>query len=143
LAVLAAHPGHEVSCLELATGSALSPRGTPGEPLLDRQAVAAYRARITALQEEIDDADACADLERAATARLELDRYLEELAKATGLAGRSRHFADDAERARVAVHKAIKRALAQIEAADPQIADELRHRVATGMRCVFRLQRTT
>ena len=61
------------------------------------------------------------DLERVARTRLELDRYLEELARATGLGGRSRSFADAAERARVSVHKAIKRALASITEAHPDL----------------------
>jgi hypothetical protein len=141
LAMLVERPGEEIPCIELATGSALTLRGAPTEPVLDPAAVAAYRRHIAALQEDIDDADACADLERAATARLELDRCLDELAKATGFAGRPRHFHDDAERARVAVHKAIKRALAQLEAVDPGVADELRARIVTGMRCVFRPRR--
>ncbi len=138
LATLVERAGQEIPCIELASRSALTLTGVPAEPLLDPQAIAAYRQHITSLQEDIDEADACADLERAATKRVELDRYLEELTKATGLGGRSRHFHDDAERARVAVSKAIKRAIAHLEAADPHIADELRARVVTGMRCVFR-----
>ena len=89
-----------------------------GQPVLDDRAKATYRRRIEELQHEVDDADACADLERAARARAELDQFVAELARATGFAGRGRSFADEAERARVAVRKAIKRAVAMITEAD-------------------------
>jgi hypothetical protein len=136
LATLVRRMGDEVACLELASGNALTLRGA-GEPVLDAVAKAAYRREIQDLQCELEEAEADSDLDRAARARLELDRYLEELARATGFAGRSRTFDDDAERARVSVHKAIKRTLVQVEAADPLIGEEVRARVLTGMRCIF------
>ena len=43
----------------------------------------------------------------------------------------------DAERARVAVTKAIGRALTRIEQVDAGVADHLRARVRTGVVCVF------
>src|SRR5207342_924602 len=96
--------GTPISALELASGHALAGRGAEAQPLLDAEATAAYRQRVS----ELDDADACADPERAARARAELDRLVEELTRCSGLAGRSRSFAHNAERARVSVHKAIK-----------------------------------
>ena len=47
-------------------------------------------------------------------------------------------FADEAERARVAVHKAIKRAVAMITEAEPVLGREIGSRVVTGTRCVYR-----
>ena len=67
----------------------------------------------------------------------ELDRFVAELARATGFGGRTRSFVDGAERARVSVHKAIKRALATIAEADPTLGRELASRVVTGTRCVY------
>ncbi len=93
--------------------------------------------RIEELQ-RVDDADVCADLERAARARVELDQLVAELARATGFAGRGRCFADEAERARVAVRKAIKRAVAMITEVEPILGGEIGSRVVTGTRCVFR-----
>ena len=61
-----------------------------------------------------------------------------ELARATGFGGRGRCFADEAERARVAVRKAIKRALASIIEVEPVLGGEIASRVVTGTRCVFR-----
>jgi hypothetical protein len=138
LTELFAQPGLEIAAVALASGHALACRGTPSEPLLDVRATAEYRCRIEELDREIDDADACADIERAAMARAELDRLVEELLHTTGLAGGSRTFTDDAERARVSVHKAIKRALRMIADADASLGHELSSRVVTGMRCVYR-----
>lgn len=140
LTELFAQPGREVAAVALASGHALACRGTPGEPLLDARATAEYRCRIEELDREIDEADACADIERAAIARAELDRLVEELLNTTGLAGGSRTFTDDAERARVSVHKAIKRALRTIADADAALGHALSSRVVTGMRCVYRAE---
>ena len=106
--------------------------------MLDARAAASYRQRIAELRSEVDEAEAWADLERAARARLELDAVLDELRRASGLGGRSRSFGDDAERARVSVHKALKRALRMITEVDPVLGAELASRTVTGMRCVYR-----
>jgi tetratricopeptide (TPR) repeat protein len=137
LAQMIAHPDVEIAAIELSGGHATSCRSSSGQPVLDARAKAEYRRRIEELQEEVEDADVCADLARAARARAELDRFVDELTRATGFAGRSRSFTDDAERARVAVHKAIKRALATISEADSELGRELSSRVVTGARCVY------
>ena len=129
------HPDVDIAAVDLA-GAASAPSGR--DPVLDPRAKAAYRRRVEELQADLDDAERCSDLERVTRTRLELDRYLEELARATGLGGRSRSFADAAERARVSVHKAIKRALAAITEAHPDLGRELASRVVTGTRCVYR-----
>jgi hypothetical protein len=105
--------------------------------VLDADAKAAYRRRIEELRSELADAEECADLERAARAREELDRFLEELARCTGFAGRARSFTHNAERARVSVHKAIKRAVSAIAEIDPAIGRAVGDRVVTGSTCVF------
>ena len=105
--------------------------------MFDDAAKAAYRRRVEDLRAEIDDADVCNDIERAARAREELDVLLDELRRAAGLGGRTRNFAHDAERARVSVRKAIIRALAAVRAADPILAAELDFRLVTGTRCSF------
>ena len=75
---------------------------------------------------------------RAARARAELDRFVEELARVTGFAGRTRTFTDEAERARVSVHKAVRRSLTMITDAEPVIGQVLGACVLTGLRCVYR-----
>ncbi len=59
------------------------------------------------------------------------------MASATGLGGRTRSFPDQGERARVAVGKAIRRALLRIAETDPFIGEHLRQNVQTGARCSY------
>jgi hypothetical protein len=59
------------------------------------------------------------------------------LGRAAGLAGRSRTFVDDAERARTAVAKAIRRAIDRVGRTEPALADRLRDQVRTGLVCCF------
>jgi len=54
-----------------------------------------------------------------------------------GLAGRTRALPDQPERARVAVGKAIRRALARITEADSVIGEHLRQTVHTGVHCSY------
>jgi hypothetical protein len=89
------------------------------------------------LREEIEDADHCADLERAARARIELDGLVAHLSAATGLGGKTRLFGRDAERARISVQKAIKRAIARISEIDPNLGGDIANRVVTGAQCAF------
>jgi hypothetical protein len=136
LAQLVDNAGHAIPAIELASGYAMVDRDS-SQPLLDSAARQAYREQVTALQDEIDDADRCADIERAARARLDLDRLLEELAAVTGLGGVTRQFGHDPERARIAVYKALKRAVATIADAQPELGREIGARLVTGTRCVF------
>lgn len=143
LAVLTANPGVEIAAVELAAGvdgltHAVRGNGMSSQPVLDRSAVQRYRARLTELGEEIDAAEARGDDDDAERARGEREWVIAELAAGTGLGGRARAFSDDGERARLAVGKAIRRALANIEAAEPVIGAQLRGGVHTGVRCWYR-----
>ena len=134
LARLVGSPGTEMLAADLAGGHSV--HGCR-QPVLDERAKATYRQRATELRAEVDEAEEACDIERAARARLELERFLQELARATGLGGRDRAFRDDTERARTSVQKAIKRALACITEADAVIGQALARRVVTGARCVY------
>ena len=126
LMTLLAHPDVEISAVSLASEHTMSCRGRPGRAPCSMPAPRrATGSASTSCASELDDAEACADLERAARARLELDAVLDELRRASGLGGRSRSFGDDAERARVSVHKAIKRALRMITEVDPVLGADL------------------
>lgn len=141
---LLAEPGREFHVLDLS-----SPAGTDREraevaatagsagPVLDAQAKAAYRRRVEELQDDIDDAEACADLERAGRAREELQVYLSELSGALGLGGRDRPAGSPAERARVAVTKTLRTAIDRIAAAEPALGAHLRSAVSTGIFCAY------
>ena len=127
----------EIPAIDLASAHSL-PATAARSLQLDAKAVTSYRRRIHELRSAIDDADACADIERASLARIELDELIDGLARSTGLGGASRLFPDDTERARVSVCKAIKRALRVIADADSALGEILAERVVTGTRCVYR-----
>lgn len=140
LAVLIANPGREIPAMELVAGldalTAGAYRATgSGQEVLDREAVRSYQRRLTALGTEIESGGGS---ERAAAARAERDWLTAELARASGIGGRTRAFPDAAERARIAVGKAIRRALQRIADADAAIGDHLRQAVHTGVRCCYR-----
>ncbi len=142
LAVLIANPGQEVQAADLvagltALGGAADKTAVSAQPLLDRVALQEYRHRITRLRAEIDDLESNHEPERAALARTEHDWLVTELAGAAGLGGRPRQFPESAERARIAVGKAIRRALARIAEADAVIGEHLRRTVHTGARCSY------
>jgi hypothetical protein len=136
LRTLLEHPGVEVPALTLAAdGMALA--GTGESALLDEQAVRDYRRRITDLQDDLAEATANNDLERASRAEAELDALVTQLAAATGFAGRPRHFIGADERARVSVTKAIRAAIKHLDAELPELGRHLTVTVHTGSRCVY------
>ncbi len=138
LGKLIANADVEIAAIDLASAHSLPATTAARSPQLDAEAVASYRRRIHELRSAIDDADACADIERASLARIELDELIDGLARSTGLAGTIRSFTDDTERARVSVCKAIKRALRMIADADSALGEILARRVVTGVRCTYR-----
>ncbi len=137
LCELVANEGTEIAAVELASGHVVGGRRDGPQIVLDDAAKAAYRHRVEDLRAEIDDAEACHDIERAARSREELDVLLDELRRAVGLGGRTRRFADDAERARVSVRKAIMRAVNAVRAVDAVLGTQLAERIVTGTRCAF------
>ncbi|MFI6396460.1 hypothetical protein [Nonomuraea sp. NPDC050540] len=134
LSVLIANPRREIRAIDLVAGVEDTPAPS-AQPVLDEYAERTYTARLTQLEEEIGELEAANDLERAAALRVERDWLVSELTASTGLGGRARTFTDDHERARVAVSKAIRRALTHIAEADEVIGAELRATVQTGIRC--------
>jgi tetratricopeptide (TPR) repeat protein len=136
LAELLESPGRNIPALTLASGEPAVPEAGRHE-LLDDQARAAYAARLRELAGELAEAEANADLGRAERLRAARDMLIDELERATGLGGRPRSFAGEAERARTAVRKAIKRAIDEIDAGHPAIGRVLRSSVTTGTTCVY------
>jgi hypothetical protein len=141
LAVLIANPRQEIQAADLVAGlSTLSNATGDGQaphPVLDHEAISEYRNRLRRLDAEIDQLESDDDLDGAARARAERDWLVTQLASAAGLSGRTRSFPGQGERARVAVGKAIRRALARITEADALIGEHLRQTVHTGGRCSY------
>lgn len=136
LHVLLASPGVEVPALRLAGGAQTVEQAGLGE-VVDAQALAAYRRRLLAIDSELDEADAWGDAGRAETLTVEREALLAQVSAATGLGGQPRTAGSSAERARVAVRKAIATALDAIHTADPVVARHLTARVRTGLLCCY------
>jgi hypothetical protein len=143
LAVLLANPDDEIHALDLVTGvdalgTASSGAAMSEQPTVDGDAMREYRQRLDELRTEIDRWEASDDLARAEDARVERDWLIAEVVGGTGFSGRTRNFSDNGERARIAVGKAIRRAVCQITEADAVIGRHLDHTVHTGIRCCYR-----
>lgn len=146
LAHLLAAPGREFHVLDLVTvlsgASTEAPRAEwPAVeagfdagvgPLLDEQAKAAYRRRITDVEEDLEEAHALGDTGRAEASELEREFLVRELARAVGLSGRDRPAGAPAERARVSVTRAVRYALARISEHHRPLGDHLDHAIRTG-----------
>jgi AAA ATPase-like protein len=156
LAVLLASPGVEIPAgdVELRAGQAggapqadasaaaeagLAVHGSPDSALagLDETAKREYRRRLEDLQEEIEQAEAWSDPERAARAREEMELIGSELAAAVGLGGRDRPLASSAERARLRVTRTIHTAIRRIGDQDEGLGYELGATVRTGTFCAY------
>jgi hypothetical protein len=138
LATLLANPGEEIRATDLAAGGFAPEVVLPGQRVLDGTALRAYRNRLSTLEDGIDELESGGDAERASRLRVERDWLVAELSAATGITGRIRTFTDTEERARIAVGKAIRRAVQRIARADPVVGALLRARVQTGLRCAYR-----
>jgi tetratricopeptide (TPR) repeat protein len=151
LARLLANPGREFHVLDLVaaeTGNVaqravsptggLSPKGfgDAGE-MLDERAKAAYRRRLDEIEDDLDQARALGDPERAAQADAERDFLVQELSRAVGLGGRDRRAASASERARAGVTRAIRQAIARIGEHHSQLGDHLDGAIRTGTYCAY------
>lgn len=133
LARLLSEPGRELHVLDL--DGRVDERGTG--PVLDERAKSAYRRRVLELEEELADAQRCADPVRAERAETELHALSAELASAVGLGGRDRLAGSAAERSRVAVRKATARAIRRIGDRDGELGLLLATTVRTGTYCCY------
>jgi tetratricopeptide (TPR) repeat protein len=110
--------------------------GDAGE-ILDARAKEAYRRRLTEIEEDIEQAQASGDLERAAQADAEREFIVRELGRAFGLGGRARRAASASERARVSVTRAVRQAIARIAEHHPQLGEHLGRTIRTGTYCAY------
>jgi tetratricopeptide (TPR) repeat protein len=151
LARLLADPGREYHVLDLVaaeTGSGAQvdssqAAGLPRSALsdagegLDAQAKDAYRRRLAEIDDDLEQAHAIGDAERAAQADAERDFLIQELARAFGLGGRDRRAASASERARAAVTRAVRQAMTRIAEHHPQLGQHLSRTIRTGTYCAY------
>jgi hypothetical protein len=149
VAALVASPGverHALDLVDLVEGVSVSGDGVDRRRLgdageaLDARSRAAYRQRVAELRDDVDDALAAGDDERAARLQGELDALVAELARAFGLGGRDRRAASAVERARLNVTRALRAALAKLSEALPAAGAVLDRRVRTGTYCAYEPQ---
>jgi hypothetical protein len=138
LARLLAEPGAEIHALDLVaaeSGAGIDRAG--GADAIDASAREAYRARLAELEEELDEARAWNDPERAARAEVERASLAEHLAGALGRGGRPRRLGSDAERARISATRAIRSALGRLADGDADLGRHLELTVRTGTFCRY------
>jgi predicted ATPase len=131
-------PGDAVPSLELVydTDEARAGAGDAGE-MLDHRARDEYRRRLSAVREELEEAEGRSDLGRAEAAQREIEFLSAELSRAFGLGGRSRRAASDAERARINATRAIRGAIERIAVLDAGLGDHLQSSITTGATCSY------
>jgi hypothetical protein len=118
---LLAAPGHDIAALDLVAGGA-GLRASDTGPVLDAVARDAYRARLAALDAQLDHADRIGDPRKAEAARVERDALLDQLRRDSGLGGRPRSMDIEAERARVNVTRTLRAAVERIAVDAPRAA---------------------
>jgi tetratricopeptide (TPR) repeat protein len=122
LATLLASPGMPIAALTLAAAAQ-----RPSPPEID-----ARRERVAELRQELAEAQAFNDPERAARAGAELEALAGELAVAGEREGAP------GERARVNVTRAIRAALRRIAEHEPELGHRLERTIRTGTSCAYR-----
>ena len=151
LARLLGDPGREFHVLDLVAGERVEPGkasraaepglrfsgGLDSGPLLDAQAKESYRRRLVEIEEDMDEARAMGDPERAAQSDAERDFIVRELSHAFGLGGRVRHAASPSERARVSVTRAVRQAMTRIREHNSPLGEHLDRAIRTGTYCAY------
>jgi tetratricopeptide (TPR) repeat protein len=133
LAVLLAEPGREFPALELCGGHDIG----DAIPLIDEEARASYRRRLTEVEEDIAEAEEHNDVARAERARSDREFLLAELSGAIGLGGRLRGTGGAAERARTSVTRSLRYALTRLTQQHPTLGEHLNRSVRTGSYCNY------
>ena len=128
---------HALDLLDGLDGEAAIDRGDAGD-LLDVRARADYRARLVDLREHLADAERRGDLGWIERLRTESEAIQSELSRAVGRGGRVRRAGGAAERARSAVTRRVREAIAKIAEHDPELGEHLGWAVRTGMTCSYR-----
>lgn len=134
LATLVANPATDVHVLTL-LGRPVPTTGA--DPILDQKARTAYRARLSAIDRALDEADHTGASEVGDALEHERAALIAQLASATGLGGRPRRLGDQTESARKTVGARIRESLRRIEEVHPALGAHLRASVTIGTSCRY------
>jgi predicted ATPase len=135
---LVARPHQPVTALALMGASideAISTADTG--PVVDAEALRAYRKRLAELDDELDAAALRGDSKRQAERSVERDALIAELKRATGLGGRPRRSGSPAEKARLNVTRTIRHAINDLATRAPELAAHLDESIVTGVSCCY------
>ena len=113
------------------------PESDAGE-VVDAKAVAAYRARLSKIDEALAAAEVRSDGRRMEQYRREREALVAEVTRAVGLGGRLRKVGSATERARINVTRRLKDAIARIAEASPELGRHLELAIRTGTYCSYR-----
>ncbi len=134
LARLLREPGREFHALDLTSAS---DTGGDAGAMLDEQAVESYRRRLAEIDEDVADARAFGDDERAALAEADREFIVREISRAVGLGGRERRSGSAAERGRVSATRAIRLAIGRIAEHHATLGTHLDRTIRTGTYCSY------
>jgi non-specific serine/threonine protein kinase len=109
-----------------------------GVPALDAQTKTECKRRLNELRKALSEAERFNDPQRKTEAQDEVQTITDYLASAVGLGGRDRRASSDAERARSAVTKCIRKAIQKIDHAIPSLGYHLAARIKTGYFCSYK-----
>ena len=151
LAVLLRNPGREFHVMQLLAShmDASTPSAEvavhgcgmgelhAGFPLLDAQAKAECECRLIELRQDLNEAERFHDPRRKTEVQNAVRASADYLASAVGLGNRDRKTSSDAERARSAVTKCIKKAVRETGEAIPSLGYHLAVRIKTGYFCSY------
>lgn len=132
--------GAEIHCLDLAEAGV--DQASAGDTI-DATARRQYEQHIRDLQDDIADAEANSDFEKAYRHQVELDAIIDHLAAALGHGHRTRRTTDTAERARSAVAHRIRTTISRISKLHPALGRHLAHSINTGVYCSYRPEQPT
>jgi hypothetical protein len=137
LAVLVSRPRESLHVLELVAPGRRVPDSDAGE-LLDSQAIASYKKRLSEVTAELDRVEELADLGQLERIRAEQEFLRTELSRAVGLGQRARRASSTAERARINVQRRLRDAVRRVTSLDAELGQHFGRAVSTGCYCSYR-----
>ena len=99
------------------------------DPIVDGEAIRNIKKRISELVQEIEEAEANSNMERALLLRAKKESIEEQVYKATRPGGGAKAFRNDQARMIASVSKAISRGIDRIGSHDPDLAEHLRQSI--------------
>ena len=105
--------------------------------LLDKDAIELLKLRIEQLDDQIDDAKECGDIEKQAKLEAAKDQLIASKSADMGLGGKSRQSNSAIERARKSIEKRIHTDIKKLQNDFPEFADHLQA-IKTGTYCQYK-----